>query len=116
MTDIPPRTPPGKVDRRTDTRPPQTGMWLVLLVVVALIVAVVVFTFDRSASVLDEPDTTPAATTPDQGGVGAPEAAPDQTDTPTGTTTDTGTDDGAATVDPTAPAPGTAGETPPAEP
>jgi hypothetical protein len=98
------------------------GMWLVLLVVVALIVAVMAFSFDRSDSVVDQP-TAPAATAPDQSGSPTPAdsdvvtpdtATPDATGNATVPPTDPGIDDGAAPVDP--PAPGTAGETPPAEP
>lgn len=117
MTDLPPRTTPPQTDgrRAPDIRTSQSSMWIVLLVLAAVIIAAIVFSMDRSDSVVDETATEPTATTTEPAAT-APEPAPatiepapaDGTDT--GTAPATGTDD-AAPAEPATPAPGAGGTT-----
>lgn len=120
MTDLPPRTTPPRTDGRKlpENRTSQASMWIVLLVLAALIIAAVLFSMDRSDSVVTETpaatDTTTGATT-DTGTTGT--ATTGDAGTATGTGTTTGTDGGTAGTDgttpaePAPPAPGTGGTT-----
>lgn len=65
MTDLPPRTTPSTDGRRVpETRYSQSSMWIVLLILAAVIIAAVVFSMNRSGSVVDQTVIEPAADTP----------------------------------------------------
>lgn len=113
MTDIPPRSgipPRTDTGRPVETRPAQTSMWLVLLVVAAVILAAIAFTMNRAAAPTSVvPADAPTAAEPAETAPTAPvtdtEApAADQPDGAAAPGTDT---TGSAPAEPSAPATGT---------
>lgn len=105
MTDLPPRTTPPRADGRRvpETRYSQSSMWIVLLVLAAVIIAAVVFSMNRSGSVVDQTVTEPAADTP-----AVTETAPA---TGTGTGTEPAPLPESGTTAPATPAPATEDDT-----
>jgi hypothetical protein len=95
MTDLPPRTtpPPPRVDERPipSISRPQTGMWIAVAVLAAVILLAVVFTLNRSGSASDQTTTEPVVNDPIPTEPDTSDLAPTATEVDPGTSTDTGT-------------------------